>query len=156
MDIYTNHIQRLLDGPAQTVGYLGTRDEQCQASITFVLGFGLKSDPLRVTAYLPEAALGNTARNLKTSDYATLLIVNAGTFEGVQVKGHASLGPGDTAGESFLKMNLKRMMEFYDMEFYKEVRTAPLMAVELTVKEIYNQTPGDKAGERLQLEEGGV
>jgi hypothetical protein len=154
MGNYIEHIQQLLEGPAQTVGYLGTRDENLQVSATIVFGFGVKANPARVVAYLPEAALGNARRNLNISDYATLLIVNAGTFEGVQVKGNAVLKPGDTEGESFLKMNLKRMMEYYGSEFFKAIRTAPLMAVEITVKEIYDQTPGVGAGEQLRLEEG--
>jgi hypothetical protein len=152
MDIYAKQIRKLLEGPVQTVGYLGTRDEHCQVSVVFVLGFGVSTRPLSVTAYVPEATLGNTIRNLQISDYATLLIVDAGTFEGIQVKGPAVLRPGDAAGETFMEMNVQRMKEFYDMEFYKPISKSPLIAVDVTVKEIYNQTPGVGAGERLQLD----
>lgn len=156
MQNYEKYVQRLLEGPAQTVGYLGTRDEYMHVFVTIVFGFGVKAEPFRVVAYIPEEALGSARHNLKVSDYATLLIVNAGTFEGVQVKGNAVLRRAEAEGEAFLKMNLKRMMAFYDMEFYKPVRTSPLIAVEITAKEIYDQTPGIGAGERLRLEEGGV
>jgi hypothetical protein len=157
MDNVVNHVRRLLEGSAQTVGYLGTRDERMQLSVSFVLSFAVKSDPFRVVAYLPEAALGQTERNLQINDYATLLVVNGGTFEGVQVKGNAVLKPGDEAGEAFFRMNIERLKDFYQVEeFHRPISKDPLMAVELTVKEIYDQTPGIGAGESLRVAEEGT
>lgn len=154
MDHIVKYIQNLLDNSGPTVGYLGTCSAGYDVTSNFIFAFGVSEGPFRVTAYIPEAVLGQARQQLVTNDYAAILIVDANSYEGVQVKGPAIIRPGDAEGEAFFKMNIKRLETFYGSDMFKSVRMSPLIAVELTVKEIYNQTPGNGAGEPLKVEEG--
>jgi hypothetical protein len=144
-----SYLQKLLESPF--VGHLGTSDEKHKVFRTIFFSAGVIENPTRLVIYIPEVGLEDVRRNLSISDYAAATLI-ALTFECVQVKGSITIRPATDLEESNSKVILQRLAALQYPERIFTMRRKPLMAVEMVIIEIYNQTPGTGAGERLVFE----
>jgi hypothetical protein len=151
MQMY-EYIKKLLEVPI--VGHLGTRDENHHTDSTIFFSAVVLNNPLRLVAHVSEARMAATRRNLLVSDYAAMLFGNPIIFEAVQVKGPVRLWAATQEEESYQAMMVQRFAG-YNYPDKLLMKFLPLVSVEMTVIEMYNQTPGVGAGERMAFGETG-
>jgi len=105
-----------------------------------------------VTVYVPASTGQETVANVATTRRVAVSLSRPLTHESVQIKG-LSRGvrlapPGD---EQYVRGRLDAFAEVLDaiglpMHVTRSIAHWPAFAIELSVEEVYDQTPGPKAG----------
>jgi len=135
---------------------LGTRNQKLAPSVVRVNGCIVGSGRDRITILLPGAEGGPAVQNLRVNGEAALLIMDPHTHSGYQFKGkyveHHPAGGDETAVAEIHRSKLVgRLAGFYpkfDL-LYGHYAPVPPVCVVIEVHEIYDQTPGPKAGQRV-------
>jgi hypothetical protein len=144
------YLQRLLEGPI--VGHLGTRDENHHVCRTIFFSAAVLENPPRLVLHIPEVGLASVRRNLLISNYVAALFNDAVTYQSVQVKGSAAIRLVTDLEESYFEMMRQRLADIHYPDRLFTMQHKPLIALEIIIMEIYNQTPGTGAGELLVFE----
>lgn len=115
------YLQNLLKGPI--VGHLGTRDENHKVFRTIFFGASVLENPTRLVFYIPEAGMAAARKNLLIGDYAAALVVDATTFESIQIKGTVTSHTATDWEESNYKKQLERLRAYPMLQRYRRYGT---------------------------------
>lgn len=112
-----------------------------------------KDDFDTVTVYLPAATAQETVANVATTRRMAVTCSHPLTHETIQIKGvtrGVRLAPA--SDETFVRQRLHQFAEVLDTiglprHITRGIAHWPAFAVDLSVEEVFDQTPGPKAGE---------
>lgn len=145
-----NLLRNLVQQPV--IGHVGTRDKEYLAYSAFFIGASMLEEPTRLVAYLFESGAVDTRRNLLLCDHVAITLADVMTYESIQVKGKAILRPITASEQARHEQMIRLLTSMHYGDKMLKFSGRPLVALELTVAEIYNQTPGPGAGERMLFE----
>jgi general stress protein 26 len=143
-------IASLLESGAAT--WAATSDGEGQPEATRVMGARVSEDGRSLTVYLPTEQSARTLANLERTREITVFFATQTNYRAVQVKGEVAAIRKSRAAD-------KKVQEAYKEKFV-ELGVAvgvpralisryvfwPSTAVEISVRELLNQTPGPNAG----------
>ena len=105
-----------------------------------------------MTLYFPTEQSGRTLANLEKTRQVTAFFVTQTTYRAVQVKGEVvAIRPSRAADRKVQEAYRKEFVELavavgVSREVVSRIAIWPSTAVDVSVREIYEQTPGPKAG----------
>jgi hypothetical protein len=110
----------------------------------------------RATVYVPVATGGDVIANAASTKKLAVMITRVVEHVGVQLKG--TVEAIRVAGDDEAPFVRKRLNEFADVldeigfprRLFRSVTHWPAFAVELKVDEVYDQTPGPRAGSSIR------
>lgn len=110
----------------------------------------------RATVYVPVATSRDVVANAATSKKLAVMITRVVEHMGVQLKGTVEtirLAADDEA--AFVRRRLNEFADVLDeiglpRRIFRSVAHWPAFAIEVTVEEIYDQTPGPRAGASIR------
>jgi len=135
--------------------YVATRDQELWPESMMAMGIRVHGERDAVTVYLPQALATETLKNLEANGQMAVTIARPSDFKSVQVKGTvASVRPSTETDREFQAIFRAALVEQFHIVGIPRCVTRrlvwwPSVAVELTVKEVFGQTPGPTAGEPL-------
>ena len=134
---------------------VGTRDAGLQPATLRAMGAAVDARGGRVTLYVPEATAERTIANLRDNGRIAVTFSRAVDHRSIQVKGTgAAIRRSGEQDRHIQERYLSRLVEGLSLVGFpaEAIRRAsywPSFAVEIDVTELYEQTPGPRAGTRL-------
>lgn len=135
---------------------VGSADSNAVPACCRGIAVSTDSTLARATVYVPVATSRDVIANAATTKKLAVMITRVVEHLGVQLKGsvEAIRMAGDDEGP-FVR---RRLQEFADVvdeiglprRIFMSVSHWPAFAVEITVEEVYDQTPGPRAGSCLR------
>lgn len=136
---------------------LGTRNNELQPIAERAFGFKVSEDGTMVSAFIPKANAEKTIENLNGNGRAALIVSNVFNLSTWQFKGsylsHADCIESDM---QILQENMMEFGKFIEMHFgEKQLQILqghnifPLTSVTFKIEDIFNQTPGPNAGQKI-------
>ncbi|HSD10550.1 MAG TPA: pyridoxamine 5'-phosphate oxidase family protein [Candidatus Binatia bacterium] len=150
-----DRVVEVLRGPAFM--HVGTRDAELHPAHAFAVGAIVSEDRQAVTFFVPEIASGRILRDLRDNGRVALA-VGLVSHEAYQLKGTcASSRPADEQEVAFEEAHLAKLLTALRQLFPEEFATAliraipcrPSVAITFRVEEVFLQTPGPGAGNKL-------
>lgn len=139
-----------------TLAVAGTRDRGLVPHAHRPSGFGVSRDGESVVCLFAEAFCENLASSLDDNLEIALTVSQAGSHETYQLKGRRVRSAPVEAGDlllydSCLERGVKALAPLlgFSEETLRENLPPPTFRVDFSVREIYDQTPGPRAGRRL-------
>lgn len=137
--------------------YIATRDAQLVPETTLGMGLRVHADRRTVTLYVADVALGATRANLELMPRAPIAatLCHPPDHRAVQLKGHCiALRPSTHADRELQEVFRAAMIAAFAAVGVPRTTTRalpywPSTAIELEVSEVFTQTPGPDAGNRL-------
>jgi hypothetical protein len=137
---------------------LGTRNERLTPHVVRANGALVSSSRDRVAVLLPGIECGPAIENLGANGRVAFLVVDPHTHSGYQFKGRYLEHRQATADELAISdihraKLLAKLSGFYPTfeRIYDHYAPAQPICVVIEVHEIYDQTPGPKAGRRVEV-----
>ena len=135
--------------------YVATRDAALNPESMLAMGLKVHDDRRTVTVHLPEKLAAATVANLNANGLIAVTASRASDLRTVQVKGRATrIRPSDECDRESQLVFRAALVE--QLAFVGVPRSAtrrllwwPSIAVEVCVAEVFAQTPGPRAGERI-------
>ena len=137
------------------VVYVATRDQALWPESTLAIGAKAEWDRGVVTVYVPSALVGPTQKNLDDNGEAAVTMTRPSDHKSIQVKGKARpVRQCNEVDRELLAVRRSALVEQFagvgiPRELTRRVVWWPSVAIEVDVREVYSQTPGPRAGERL-------
>ncbi len=139
--------------------HLGSRDSALTPECETASGARFDPGSDRILVYLPTARADSTLANLRDNGRAALTICRVTDNVSIQLKGRfLGARPGEAADRRYLEWLLdRRQRELAEVGMPRSYSSRlvwwPCVAIEIQVEEIFDQTPGPRAGEPLPLPE---
>jgi hypothetical protein len=136
---------------------LATRDRDNVPAVHQGFGQLAGPGPNEVSVIIPEVFAGRLRENLKDNGRAALGFGEGVSHESYQIKGRCVAVRAPTAPDLEAKARaIDSMLGFLKnfpvkVDLLHAMKDAPCVVVTLTVDEIYNQTPGPGAGEKIAV-----
>ena len=135
---------------------VGTADASCVPACVRGIAVKVAPDFSRVTAYVPVATSRDVVANAAATRRAAVVITRPIESKSVQMKG--SVDTIRLAGEDERDLVRQRLEEFADVldtiglprRHVRNLTYWPAFAIDVKVEEIYDQTPGPRAGMPLK------
>lgn len=137
--------------------YVATRDAQLEPESMLAMGVRAHSDRCSLTVYLPQALAEATCKNIRNNGEVAVTLIRPSDFKAVQLKGRAH----DIRAANETERELQAIFRSALVEQLATVgvpRCAtrrlvwwPSWAVDVTVRQVFVQTPGPAAGEPLKV-----
>lgn len=110
----------------------------------------------KATVYVPVATSGDVIANAASTKKLAVMITRVVEHVGVQLKG--TVETIRLAGDDEAPLVKRRLNEFADIlddiglprRIFRSVAHWPAFAIEVTVEEVFDQTPGPRAGEPIR------
>ncbi len=146
-------LPRLLEGH-DAIG-VGSRDASLRPACAMAAGVSFPGDAGRVTVFVPEATGAETFANLEANGRIAVVFEQILTHRAVQVKGRVTeLRPAEEAERPLVERSMASF--FAQVEavggsppVVRRKRRWPCRAVTFEVEEVFEQTPGPRAGNPL-------
>ena len=138
-----------------TFMFVGTRDEKLCPSFNRVFGAIVNQDRETITFFVPEILSEKMLRNLKDNGRIALTIVEMPSHETYQFKGayisERESNDKETALQDVYCNQMISLMQKLGTheEYWEGLVYKPSVAVTFRVEDIFNQTPGPRAGENM-------
>jgi len=135
--------------------YVATRDRNLKPESMFVMGLEPHVNRSEVTVYLPEALAAATLANLAENGAIAVTLSRASDLRTMQLKGRCKkIRPShetDREKQLIFRAALTEQLAFVGVPRSATRRLVwwPSIAVEVEVSDVFVQTPGPRAGERL-------
>jgi len=147
-------IRRCLEGGMSVL--VGTVNERGTPSCCRAIALTSGDDLATVTAYVPVATSRDIIADVATTHRMAIVITHPIDHGSVQLKGTAGtarLAREDERG--LVRMRLEQLSDVLDAigvprRIVRGVNHWPVFAVEMRVEQIFEQTPGPKAGAQLR------
>ncbi len=145
-------LPRVLEG--LSVIAVGTRDTDLQPSCVYAVGIAFEAMGL-LTVYVPETAGAEALRNIAENGAVAAVFEKPMTHKTVQVKGRCvAMRPAGDADREAVDGWAERFAEDViavgvPIPHARRIRRWPCRAVTLEVTDVFEQSPGPRAGERL-------
>jgi hypothetical protein len=137
---------------------LGTRNERLTPHLIRASGGVVNSSRDKMAVLLPGGECGPAIENLRANGKIALLVMDPHTHSGYQFKGryleHRQATPDELAIADIHRSKvLAKLSGFYPTlhRLYDHYAPVPPVCVVFEVYEIYDQTPGPKAGQRVEI-----
>lgn len=135
---------------------VGTRDAALRPDGAAALAMRVHADGAHVTLFVSDASAARLSHSLAQSPRIAVVLDLPSTHRACQLKGTVlSVRPATDAERP--EIDRQRDALYRDLEsigipsaMFAEWRVWPSMALEIEVQELYEQTPGPGAGDRLQ------
>jgi hypothetical protein len=137
------------------VMYVATRDAGLMPESMVAMGAKAECERGVVTVYLPKALAEPTRKNLEDNGEVALTMTRPRDHKSIQVKGKArEVREAVEAKRELQAVHRAALVECFagvgiPREITRRVVWWPSLAVEIDVREVYSQTPGPRAGERM-------
>jgi hypothetical protein len=157
------HVIQIADGPAWA--HAGTRDASLVPHHHVTWGLRVMQDGLHVEALIPHGFVGKLRENLADNGRLALTVGEPKSHETYQLKGFGEgvREPTDderTFQARWAEILLRHLAAGGTPEHLREkmklIASLPSTYVRLRVEEIYVQTPGPTAGQRIAFEDEGL
>ncbi|MGE5347387.1 MAG: pyridoxamine 5'-phosphate oxidase family protein [Acidithiobacillales bacterium] len=145
-------LPRVLEG--LSVIAVGTRDADLQPSCVYAVGLAFEAPGL-LTVYVPETAGAEALRNIAENGRVAAVFEKPMTHKTVQVKGRCvAMRPAGESDRAAVDGWAERFAEDViavgvPIPQARRLRRWPCRAVTLEVTDVFEQSPGPHAGERL-------
>ncbi len=147
-------LRRFLDGGISVI--VGTVDAEGVPSCCRGIAVDSKDDFDTITVYLPAATAGETVANLATTRRIAVSLTEPLSHGSIQLKGvtrGVKLATNDT--RDFVDNRLESFAEALGSfglprTVTRSLNHWPAFAIEVSVEQLFDQTPGPKAGEALR------
>jgi hypothetical protein len=137
------------------VMYVATRDADLAPELTGGMGIDVRG-PSAVVIYLPaSAATTRTLRNLEANGLVSVTCCRPIDHRTLQIRGRArslrDAGPDDRCPQELYRGALAEQLALVGVprSVTRRLRFSPATAVEIDVTEVFDQTPGPRAGQRI-------
>ena len=140
-----------------SIGTAGTRDKDLIPRFHKVSGWWVDEDATTMGCFIPEQFTRNLDSSLEDNGQFALTVTQIGSHETYQFKGeyvdHRPVGNGDTRVYEQCKHRFLEAIATYFPQIPRDAARdyylPPAVAVRFRVREIFLQTPGPGAGNRL-------
>lgn len=147
-------LRRFLDGGISVI--VGTVDAEGVPTCCRGVAIDSKDDFDTVTVYLPAATAGETVANLATTRRVAVSCTEPLSHESIQIKGvtrGVKLAPPQD--RDFVTRRLEAFADTLDgfglpRKVTRSLAHWPAFAIEVSVEQLFDQTPGPKAGQELR------
>lgn len=135
--------------------YVATRDAHLKPESMLAMGLEPHADRSRVTVYLPESLAAATLANLADNGAIAVTLSRPSDLRTLQLKGKCKKirpsGESDREKQLIFRAALAEQFAFVGVPRSATRRLVwwPSIAVEVQVTDVFVQTPGPRAGERL-------
>jgi hypothetical protein len=140
-------LAKLVSGPF--IGHLGTCNAKGRMSSDIFCSAALHENPDRLVIHIGDAALMDVRRNIAENNYGAAIIVDVLTYEAIQIKGPLTFRPAIEEERLLNRIRVKTLVDLGYPESLETMSSELLTAIELTIQEVYRQTPGVGAGETI-------
>jgi hypothetical protein len=146
-----NALQSFVRGGGVSV-IVGTVDAEGFPTCCRGIAIASRDDLETVTVYLPASTAQETVANVATTRRVAVACTHPLSHESIQVKGLARAvrlaPPGD---EAFVRQRLEEFADVLDevglpRNVTRRLSHWPAFAIDVSVEQVFNQTPGPKAG----------
>lgn len=137
--------------------FLGTRNEELRTSVSWVFGAVADPEADRVTMFVPTIDNEAVLKDLETNGMVAMSMVDGATHEAYQLKGKCvEIRPTNQKEKAVQEIHRTkagaRLGEAgMPPAMYQGFVMDPSVAVTFQVEEIFLQTPGPGAGDKLEL-----
>ena len=135
--------------------YVATRDADLEPESMMAMGIRAHVDRDVITVYLPEPARQANLDNIAANGEVAVTLVRPSDLRGMQLKG-AALGvrPSNETDREFQRIFRSALIEQFETVGIPRSTTRrliwwPTLALDVAVRDVFGQTPGPRAGERL-------
>jgi hypothetical protein len=150
----TETLQGWMDGGTSVI--VGTVDADGIPTCCRAIAIATKDNFETVTVYLPAATAQETVANVATTRRVAVSATRPLTHESIQIKGltrGVRLAPA--SDEQFVRQRLEQFADVLDAiglptHVTKSVAHWPAFAIDVSVEQVFDQTPGPKAGHALR------
>jgi len=139
-----------------TVAVSGTRDATLTPHVHYVSGWEVESDQRTIRCSIPEAYTDHLIRSLEDNGRFSLTLEQIGSHETYQFKGdYVGSGPPSDADMAAHRQARERFAKSVNQVFglpedmCRAYILPPSIVIRFAVREIFVQTPGPGAGQRL-------
>jgi len=135
--------------------YVATRDAALAPEATIAMGAKAECDRGVVTVYVPSVLAAATQKNLEDNGEIAVTLTRPSDHKSIQLKGRAvAQRPALDSEREFQAVHRAALTEQFagvgiPREISRRIVWWPSLAVEIDVREVYAQTPGPRAGERI-------
>lgn len=153
----SDSLRQLIQSGVSTM--VGTRDQELVPECVRAVGSVVALDGLRLTVFLPARSAARSVANLRANGEIAVTFSEVPTHRTRQVKGRAVFVRDATEAESAI---MERYIAAFGAELdivgmppsvSRRLAYLPAHAVEIEVREVFDQTPGPGAGARLAASE---
>jgi hypothetical protein len=136
--------------------YVATRDAALEPESMLAMGVRLHAGSCSLTVFLPEVVSAPTLRNLESNGQVAITISRPRDERTVQLKGRTTrIRPADAVDKEHLLVARAAMVEQFagvgiPRSATRRIVWWPSVAVEVEVRDVFEQTPGPHAGFPLQ------
>ncbi len=137
--------------------YVGTRDEELRPSIAMALGAVADAQAETIRFFLPDVEGGPTVRNLRDNGLVAMTVLNM-LNEAYQFKGRFVEARPSDANDRAVQMIYRSKTISHQIERLPNIEALidgyvlePSTTVTLKVEEVFVQTPGPGAGDKLNI-----
>ncbi|MEA2752320.1 MAG: hypothetical protein QOI41_6463, partial [Myxococcales bacterium] len=136
---------------------VGTRDAQRRPTAMRAMGASVAADRRTVTIFLPEQTAARTLANLALEDGGRIAVTfsRPSDYRSLQIKGRC-LGTRRTTEEERTKLESYSAAFVVDLEVVglarqltERLTSWPSIALQVAIEDLYEQTPGPGAGQKL-------
>lgn len=137
--------------------FFGSRNAKLRPTATWAFGVLADGDKGTITAFVPEIEGAQTFENLAENGRASLVISDPPTHETYQFKGqHRETRPCTEADYTVQEIYISKLIAQlgpigYGEHVWGPFVKKPAMAVTFEVEDIFVQTPGPGAGDKIEL-----
>ncbi|MDP6476006.1 MAG: pyridoxamine 5'-phosphate oxidase family protein [Alphaproteobacteria bacterium] len=142
-------------GPS--IMFVGSRNAKLRPTMTFAFGALVDGGEATVTVFIPEIEGAKTFENLAENGRTSLVLVDAASHESYQFKGqHRETRPCTDADYTVQEIYLSKLIAHlepfgYGEDLWNGFVHRPARAVTFAVEDIFVQSPGPGAGEKIEL-----
>ena len=147
-------LHALLEGPS--IMYLATRNAALEPLSALAFGLQAARDGRELTLFLPAVLSAPTLANLRDNGQMALTLVRPSDHRAVQIKG-TWLGERRTSDDdrAFLTRYRDEMLQEMGMvgvprSRWRRLAWWPSVALRMEIRDVFVQTPGPSAGQRIE------
>jgi len=135
--------------------YVATRDADLEPESMMAMGVRAHVEKDLITVYLPAPGLEENLANMAANGEVAVTLIRPSDFKAVQVKGKAvGVRPSNETDMEFQRIFRSALIEQFEIVGIPRSTTRrfvwwPSQAVDISVRDVFVQTPGPRAGERL-------
>ena len=139
--------------------FIGTRNEKLRPAFSWAFGAVADAEADTVTVFVPDIEGEQTLANVKANGHVSLTIVDpsheAYQFKGTYIDSRPSGGDDRAIQEIYLSKIVPHFAKFgFPEELMPGFVMDPSTALTFRLAEIYVQTPGPGAGDRIDVSSG--
>lgn len=151
--------QKLIDfvqGP--TLHFVGSRNEKLRPAYTWAFGATVDAAQSTITFYVPDVEGAETLSNFEDNAMVALTVSDGATHETYQFKGKClEMRPSEEKDTAIQDIHRSKVISHlgplgYPEEIWTGFTIYPSTAVTFRVEDVFVQTPGPGAGNKLELE----